>query len=99
MRPILVKRSRTPVGVRCAHFFYCNHNIRGSGLKEKNYWRSVYDALIILCVEHIVAEPYFLLRLIKPDFQNFGIPLFDSFVFKSTKLSVINVKRRKNEAG
>jgi hypothetical protein len=50
MRPI-----RTPAGVRCAHFFYCNHNIRGSGLKWKNRWPWLYDALIICCVARIVA--------------------------------------------
>jgi hypothetical protein len=54
-----VWRSRTPAGVRCANFFYCNHNIRGSGLKWKNRWRWLYDALIIHCVARIVAEPGF----------------------------------------
>jgi hypothetical protein len=33
MRAIHVWHSRTPAGVRWAHFFYCNHNIRGSGIK------------------------------------------------------------------
>jgi hypothetical protein len=38
-------------------FFYCNHNNRGSGLKLKNRWCWLYDALIIHCVARIVAEP------------------------------------------
>jgi hypothetical protein len=58
MRPIQVLRSRTPAGDRCAHFFFCNHNIYGSGLKWKNRWRWLYDALIICCVARIVAEPW-----------------------------------------
>jgi hypothetical protein len=57
MRPIHVWRSRTPAGVRCAHFSYCNHNIRGSGLTSKNRWRWLNDVLIIHCVACIVAEP------------------------------------------
>jgi hypothetical protein len=42
-----VWRSRTSAGVRCAHFFYCNHNIRGSGLK----WNKPL-ALIVWCVDY-----------------------------------------------
>jgi hypothetical protein len=38
------------------YFFYCNHNIRGAGIKWKNRWRWLYDALIIHCVARIVAE-------------------------------------------
>jgi hypothetical protein len=40
-----------------AHYLYCNRNIHGSGLKWKNRWRWLYDALIICCVARIVAEP------------------------------------------
>jgi hypothetical protein len=43
-------------------FFYCNHNIHGSGLKWKNRWRWLYEALIIHCVALIVAE----LRILYP---------------------------------
>jgi hypothetical protein len=57
MRPVHVWRSWTPASVRRAHFFYCNHNIHGSGLKWKNLWRWLYDALIIHCVARIVAVP------------------------------------------
>jgi hypothetical protein len=57
MRPIHGWGSRTPAGVLCGHFYYCNHNIRGSGLKWKNRWRWLYDALIIYCVARMVAEP------------------------------------------
>jgi hypothetical protein len=35
MRPVHVWCSRTPAGIRCAHFSYCNHNTRGSGHKWK----------------------------------------------------------------
>jgi hypothetical protein len=60
MRPIHVWCSRTPAGVRCAHFFYCNHNIRGLGLKCKKSL-ALLDALIIHCVARVVAEPDILL--------------------------------------
>jgi hypothetical protein len=58
MRLIHFCRSPLPAGVRCAHFFYCNHNIHGSGLKWKK--SLVYDALIIHCIARLVAELSFL---------------------------------------
>jgi hypothetical protein len=60
MRPIHVWRS---------HFSYCNHNIRGSGLKLKNRWCWLYYVLIIHCVAYIVAEPIYAMLsfLILPD--------------------------------
>jgi hypothetical protein len=67
-----------PVGDRCAHFSYCKHNILGSGLKWKNGWRWLYDALIIYCVACIIAEPHLHIvksRVEKRSRQTRGRPL------------------------